>query len=57
MEKLRKINKTLTWEELRDLDTHRLHYVKVPNTNHIVIDFDIKGKDNKCSAMHLHYIY
>lgn len=26
---------------LRDLDTHKLHYVKVPK-NHIVIDFDLK---------------
>lgn len=36
------------WEKvktlLRMLDTHRLHYVKVP-LNHIVIDFDIKGED------------
>ena len=29
---------------LKDIDTHKLHYVKVPE-NHIVIDFDIKGKD------------
>ena len=34
--------------KLRDIDTSRLHYVKVPE-NHIVIDFDIKDKDgNKC---------
>lgn len=40
------------WErvsrKLSQLDTHRLHYVKLPE-NHIVIDFDIKDKDgNKC---------
>ena len=40
------------WENvtkrLGELDTTRLHYVKVPE-NHIVIDFDIKDKDgNKC---------
>ena len=33
---------------LKDLDTSRLHYVKVPE-NHIVIDFDIKGDDGKKS--------
>lgn len=34
--------------ELSELDTSKLHYVKVPE-NHIVIDFDIKDKDgNKC---------
>ncbi len=34
--------------KLRDINTSRLHYVKVPE-NHIVIDFDIKDKDgNKC---------
>lgn len=33
---------------LADLDTSRLHYVKVPE-NHIVIDFDIKDEaGNKC---------
>lgn len=36
------------WEDvtttLKDLDTKRLHYVKVPE-NHIVIDFDICDKD------------
>lgn len=31
---------------LKDLDTHKLHYVKVPE-NHIVIDFDIKGEDGE----------
>lgn len=40
------------WEnvktKLSDLDTSKLHYVKVPE-NHIVIDFDIPDKDgNKC---------
>lgn len=29
---------------LSELDTSKLHYVKVPE-NHIVIDFDIRGKD------------
>lgn len=33
---------------LIDLDTSRLHYVKVPE-NHIVIDFDIKGADGSKS--------
>ena len=34
--------------KLSDLDTTKLHYVKVPE-NHIVIDFDIPDKDgNKC---------
>ena len=37
---------------LSDLDTSKLHYVKVPE-NHIVIDFDIPDKD----GIHLHYIY
>ena len=36
------------WDEvttkLRHLDTSKTHYVRVPE-NHIVIDFDIKGKD------------
>lgn len=31
---------------LRHIDTSKLHYVKVPE-NHIVIDFDIPGKDGK----------
>lgn len=30
--------------KLSDIDTSRLHYVKVPE-NHIIIDFDIPGKD------------
>lgn len=33
---------------LSDLDTEKLHYVKVPE-NHIVIDFDIQGDDGKKS--------
>lgn len=34
--------------KLSDLDTTKIHYVKVPE-NHIVIDFDIPDKDgNKC---------
>ena len=40
------------WENvdtiLKDLDTHKLHYVRVPE-NHIVIDFDIKDKDGNKS--------
>ena len=34
--------------KLKDLDTTKLHYVKVPK-NHIVIDFDIKGDDGEKS--------
>lgn len=34
--------------KLSDIDTSRLHYVKVPE-NHIVIDFDIPGPDGKKS--------
>lgn len=34
--------------KLADLDTSKLHYVKVPE-NHIVIDFDLKDKDGKKS--------
>lgn len=40
------------WDEVTtkvsDLDTSKLHFVKVPE-NHIVIDFDIKGADGKKS--------
>ena len=40
------------WDEvttkLSELDTRKLHFVKVPE-NHIVIDFDIKGDDGKKS--------
>ena len=34
--------------KLKDLNTERIHYVKIPD-NHIVIDFDIKDKDGKKS--------
>ena len=34
--------------KLEDLDTSKLHYVKVPQ-NHIVIDFDLKGGDGEKS--------
>ena len=34
--------------KLSDLDTHKLHYVKVPK-NHIVIDFDIPDEEGKKS--------
>lgn len=34
--------------KLSDIDTSKLHYVKVPE-NHIVIDFDIKDKDGNKS--------
>ena len=38
---------------LKDIDTSKLHYVKVP-LNHIVIDFDIPDKDgNKCLEKNL----
>ena len=40
------------WEKvtttLRDLDTNKLHYVKIPE-NHIVIDFDIKDEEGNKS--------
>ena len=43
---------TKKWENvsktLKDLDTRKLHYVKVPE-NHIVIDFDIKDRDGNKS--------
>lgn len=42
--------------KLSELDTHLLHYVKVPedNLNHIVIDFDIPDENgNKCFAKNL----
>ena len=38
---------------LKDLDTRKLHYVKVPES-HIVIDFDIRDDDgNKCLAKNI----
>lgn len=45
------------WEKiktkLKDIDTHKLHYVKVPE-NHIVIDFDIPDENgNKCFKKNL----
>lgn len=43
---------TQPWSEVRstlhELDTQKLHYVRVPE-NHIVIDFDIPGDDGKKS--------
>lgn len=43
---------TFKWDNvktvLEDLDTHRLHYVRVPE-NHIVIDLDIRGQDGQKS--------
>lgn len=46
-----------SWESnklvLKELDTHKLHYVKVPE-NHIVIDFDIPDETgNKCFEKNL----
>lgn len=39
--------------KLKDLDSHELHYVKVP-VNHIVIDFDIPDEQgNKCLEKNL----
>ena len=43
---------TKKWDDVKtslsDLNTHELHYVKVPE-NHIVIDFDIRDENgNKC---------
>lgn len=37
-------------EHLRDIDTHKIHYVKVP-TNHIVIDFDLKDETGQKSFL------
>lgn len=43
---------TQSWDRvtttLSDLDTSKLHYVRIPE-NHIVIDFDLKGPDGKKS--------
>lgn len=46
------------WEnvttKLKDIDTSKLHYVKVPDENHIVIDFDIPDEHgNKCFEKNL----
>lgn len=42
------------WDEvttiLKDIDTRKLHYVKVPH-NHIVIDFDLKDGDGNKSLL------
>lgn len=41
------------WDEvtttLKDIDTTKLHYIKLNDINHIVIDFDLKGPDGKKS--------
>ena len=37
---------TRTTTKLKDLDTHQLHFVRVP-LNHIVIDFDIKNENGE----------
>lgn len=41
------------WDEvkttLKDINTTRLHYVKLNDINHIVIDFDLKGPNGKKS--------
>ena len=38
------------WDDVtttvKDIDTHELHFVRLP-LNHIVLDFDIKGKDGE----------
>lgn len=43
---------SMKWDDvtskLADLDTHKLHYVKVPE-NHIVVDFDIKDESGNKS--------
>ena len=42
-----------TKTKLSDIDTHKIHYVKVP-INHIVIDFDLKDdKGNKSAELNL----
>lgn len=38
--------------KLKDIDTHKLHYVRVP-VNHIVIDFDLREGKEKCLAKNL----
>lgn len=42
----------MTMKEWVENNNRRIKRVKVPE-NHIVIDFDVKGKD----GIHLHYIY
>ena len=39
--------------KLNDIDTSKLHYVKIPE-NHIVIDFDIKDESGKKSFEKVH---
>lgn len=43
---------TRKWDEvnttLKDIDTHRVHYLKLPE-NHIVIDFDLKDENGEKS--------
>lgn len=42
----------VSWDKcttkLSDIDTHELHWVRVP-VNHIVLDFDLRGKDGEKS--------
>ncbi len=39
---------------LKSLDTRKLHYVKLPDVNYIVIDFDIPDENgNKCFSLNL----
>lgn len=44
---------TMKWQDvkttLKDINTRSLHYVKMSNTHHIVIDFDIKDKNGNKS--------
>ena len=43
----------LVHKTLKEINTRKLHYVKVPE-NHIVIDFDLKGPDgSKCAELNL----
>lgn len=44
---------TYKWDNvkttLKDIDSHKLHYVRIADPHHIVIDFDIKDENgNKC---------
>ena len=47
---------SMKWDKVKtklsDLDTSKIHYVKVPE-NHIVIDFDIPDKDGNLSLIHI----
>lgn len=44
---------TTTWDannhKLKELDTHKLHYILFDNPNHIVIDFDLKDETGQKS--------